>query len=393
MLEVDMAIYFDNSATTKVDKRVVEAMLPYFEEIFANPSSLHKPGRTAREHLENSRQKVAELLSAESEEIIFTASGSESDNMALFGIARALKHKGNHIITSNIEHKAISEACEELEKEGFEITYLPVNKTGHIEIDTFKNAITDRTILASIMLANNEIGTIQPIKELATVAREKDIIFHTDAVQAVGKMKVDVSDLGVHLLSFSGHKIYAPKGIGVLYIDRELKNILKPIIYGGHHEYGLRAGTENVPYIVGIGKACEIIKAELDKDIAHIKQVRDRFEQRIINEIPDTYVNGGEPRICSVSNITFKYIEGEALMVYASEVCCSTGSACSSDSMDASHVLKAININPVDAHGALRFSFGRFNTLEEADRAVEILKENVAKLRAISPLYQQVKNS
>ncbi|MCB4204371.1 cysteine desulfurase [Deferribacterales bacterium Es71-Z0220] len=388
-----MAIYFDNSATTRVDKRVVEAMLPYFEDIYGNPSSLHSLGRTAREHLESAREKVANLISAEPEEIIFTASGSESDNLALFGIARALKDKGNHIITSNIEHKAITEACEELEKEGFEITYLPVNSSGHIEIEDFKKAITDKTILASIMLANNEIGTIQPIKELATYAREKNIIFHSDAVQAVGKMKVDVSELGVHLLSFSGHKIYAPKGIGVLYVDRELKDILKPIIYGGHHEFGLRAGTENVPYIVGIGEACEIISNELDKDIAHIKTLRDRFEQRVVTEIPHCYVNGGEPRICSVSNITFKYIEGEALMVYAGEICCSTGSACSSDSMDASHVLKAININPVDAHGALRFSLGRFNTLEEVDKAVEILKENVAKLRAISPLYQQIQNS
>ncbi|MBC7197074.1 MAG: cysteine desulfurase, partial [Deferribacterales bacterium] len=289
-----MAIYFDNSATTRVDKRVVEAMLPYFEDIYGNPSSLHSLGRTAREHLESAREKVANLISAEPEEIIFTASGSESDNLALFGIARALKDKGNHIITSNIEHKAITEACEELEKEGFEITYLPVNSSGHIEIEDFKKAVTDKTILASIMLANNEIGTIQPIKELATYAREKNIIFHTDAVQAVGKMKVDVSELGVHLLSFSGHKIYAPKGIGVLYVDRELKDILKPIIYGGHHEFGLRAGTENVPYIVGIGEACEIISNELDKDIAHIKTLRDRFEQRVVTEIPHCYVNGGE---------------------------------------------------------------------------------------------------
>lgn len=388
-----MAIYFDNSATTKVDGRVVEAMLPFFEEIYGNPSSLHSLGRTAREHVEKAREKVANLISAEPEEIIFTASGSESDNLALFGIARALKHKGNHIITSNIEHKAVSEACAELEKEGFEITYLPVNSSGHIEIEDFKRAITDKTILASIMLANNEIGTIQPIKQLATYAREKGVIFHTDAVQGVGKMKVDVSDLGVHLLSFSGHKIYAPKGIGVLYVDRELKEIIKPIIYGGHHEFGLRAGTENVPYIVGIGKACEIILSELDKDINHIKTLRDRFEQRVTTEIPHCYVNGKEPRICSISNISFKFIEAEALMVYAGEICCSTGSACSSDSMDTSHVLKAINIDPVDAHGTLRFSFGRFNTLEEVDKAVEILKENVAKLRAISPLYQQIQNS
>lgn len=388
-----MTIYFDNSATTKVDTRVKEAMLPYFEEIYGNPSSLHNLGRIARENLENAREAVADLISAEADEIIFTGSGSESDNLAIFGIAEGLKNKGNHIITSNIEHKAVLEACGELERRGFEVTYLPVNKDGHVEIEAFEKAITDKTILATLMLANNEIGTIQPIKELAFIAREKGVIFHTDAVQAVGKMKINVSELGVHLLTFSGHKIYAPKGIGVLYIDRELKHLLHPIIFGGHHEFGLRAGTENVPYIIGIAKACEIIKKELESDIEKVKEIRNSFEDKILKEIPDCYINGKEPRVCSISNITFKYIEGEALMVYASEICCSTGSACSSDSLDASHVLKAIKINPVDAHGALRFSFGRFNSLDEVEKAVEILKYNVNKLREISPLYQQIKNS
>lgn len=388
-----MAIYFDNSATTKVDPRVKEAMIPYFEEIYGNPSSLHTLGRTAKEHLENAREVVADFISADPEEIIFTGSGSESDNLAIFGIAEGLKDKGDHIITTEIEHKAVLEACGELEKRGFNVTYLPVNKNGHVEIEEFKKAITDKTILATIMLANNEIGTIQSVKEMALIAREKGIIFHTDAVQAVGKMKVDISELGVHLLTFSGHKIYAPKGVGVLYVDRELKYLLHPIIFGGHHEFGLRAGTENVPYIVGIAKACEIIKNELENDIKKVKEIRDRFENKILKEIPECYINGKEPRVCSISNVTFKYIEGEALMVYASEVCCSTGSACSSDSLDASHVLKAIKVNPVDAHGALRFSFGRFNTLDEVDRAVEIIKYNVNKLREISPLYQQIKNS
>lgn len=384
-----MTIYFDNSATTKVDPRVKKSMEPYFEDIYGNPSSLHQIGRLAREHLEKARQKVASSISADADEIIFTGSGSESDNLAIFGVANALKHKGNHIITSKIEHKAVLESCEKLSHEGFEVTYLPVGKGGHVDVENFKNAITDRTILASIMLANNEIGTIQPVREMAHIAREKGFIFHTDAVQSMGKMKVDVSELGVHLLSFAGHKIYAPKGIGVLYAESETRNILKQIIYGGHHEFGLRPGTENVPYIVGIATACEIIHDDLKKDYESIKAVRDRFESRMLNEIPDVYINGSEPRICSVSNITFKYIEGEALMVYADEICCSTGSACSSDSIDSSHVLKAVGIDPVDAHGSLRFSFGRFNTLEEADRAVDILKETVKKLREISPLYQQ----
>lgn len=386
-----MAIYLDNSATTKVDSRVKKVMEPYFEEIYGNPSSLHQIGRTAREHMEKAREVVAKSISADPEEIIFTGSGSESDNLAIFGIAYSLNHKGNHIITSKIEHKAVLEACEKLSKEGFEVTYLPVDKGGHVNVEDFQNAITNKTILASIMLANNEIGTIQPVKEMAHIAREKGIIFHTDAVQSMGKMKVDVSELGVHLLSFAGHKIYAPKGIGVLYAESEIRNILKPIIYGGHHEFGIRPGTENVPYIVGVAKACEIIHNELDHDYKHIKSIRDRFESRMLSEIPDIYVNGTEPKICSVSNITFKYIEGEALMVYADEICCSTGSACSSDSLDSSHVLKAINIDPVDAHGSLRFSFGRFNTIEEVDKAVDILKKTVNKLREISPLYQQTK--
>ena len=383
-----MAIYFDNSATTRVDPVVRDAMIPFFSDKYGNPSSIHCVGRAVREDVVRARELVAELIKATPDEIVFTGSGSESDSLAIIQTAKAFKNKGRHIITTSIEHKAVLETCKALEEEGFEVTFLPVDKKGVIDIDAFKNSLRDDTILVSIMLANNEIGTIQPVKEIAEIASARGIIVHTDAVQAVGKMNIDVNELGVHLLTFSGHKIYAPKGIGVLYVDIELRKKLKPLIRGGQQEGGLRAGTENVPYIVGLGKACEILLGKLDSEIRHIKSIRDRFEKRVIEEIPDTYVNGDtHKRVPSISDITFKYVEGEALMVYAQEICCSAGSACTSASVHPSHVLTAINIDPVDCHGALRFSIGRFNTLEEADRAVDILKNAVEKLRKMSPLY------
>lgn len=383
-----MAIYFDNSATTRVDPVVRDAMIPFFSDRYGNPSSIHSVGRDVREDVTNARQLVADLIKATPDEIIYTGSGSESDNLAIIQTARAFKDKGRHIITSSIEHKAVLETCKFLESEGFEVTYLPVDNKGVVDMDAFKSALRDDTILVSIMLANNEIGTVQPVKEIAEIASKKGVIVHTDAVQAVGKMHIDVNDLGVHMLTFSGHKIYAPKGIGILYVDIELREKLKPLIHGGQQEGGLRAGTENVPYIIGLGKACEILLNTLDKEIRHIKSVRDRFEKRVLEEIPHTYINGHPTkRVPSISDVTFKFIEGEALMVYAQEICCSAGSACTSSSVNPSHVLTAINIDPVDCHGALRFSFGRFNTIEEADRAVDILKVAVEKLRMMSPLY------
>ncbi|MBQ3032790.1 MAG: cysteine desulfurase [Deferribacterales bacterium] len=383
-----MAIYFDNSATTRVDPVVRDAMIPFFSDRYGNPSSIHSVGRDVREDVTNARQLVADLIKATPDEIIYTGSGSESDNLAIIQTARAFKDKGRHIITSSIEHKAVLETCKFLESEGFEVTYLPVDNKGVVDMDAFKSALRDDTILVSIMLANNEIGTVQPVKEIAEIASKKGVIVHTDAVQAVGKMHIDVNDLGVHMLTFSGHKIYAPKGIGILYVDIELREKLKPLIHGGQQEGGLRAGTENVPYIIGLGKACEILLNTLDKEIRHIKSVRDRFEKRVLEEIPHTYINGHPTkRVPSISDVTFKFIEGEALMVYAQEICCSAGSACTSSSVNPSHVLTAINIDLVDCHGALRFSFGRFNTIEEADRAVDILKVAVEKLRMMSPLY------
>lgn len=386
-----MAIYFDNSATTRVDPKVVEVMVPFFSELYGNVSSIHSIGRQVRPYEEQARKSVAKLINADPEEIVFTASGSESDNLAIIATARAYKHKGKHIITSAIEHKAVLETFKFLEhEEGFEVTYLPVDKYGVIDMEYFKKSLRDDTTLVSVMLANNEIGTIEPIKEIASIASKKGIIVHTDAVQAVGKMNIDVNDLGVHMLTFSGHKIYAPKGIGVLYIDIELREKIHPIIHGGQQEGGLRAGTENIPYIVGLGKACDILLEKQDTEILHIKKLRDTFEKKVLETIPDTYVNGHiELRVPSISDIVFRYIEGEALMVYAREVCCSAGSACTSASTNPSHVLSAIKVDDVDIHGALRFSFGRFNTMEEVDKAVEILKESVEKLRKMSPLYNK----
>jgi cysteine desulfurase len=382
-----MAIYLDYSATTPVDKRVFEAMIPFFTEKFANPSSIHILGREVREDVEEARAIVAKSINCEPDEVVFTASGTAADNLAVKGIADALGHKGRHIITTAIEHKAILETCKRLEKQGFDVTYLPVSKDGVISVEDFKNALRDDTILVSVMLVNNEVGTVQPVKEIAAIAREKGIVVHTDAVQAMGKMPVDVSELGVQLLSFSGHKINAPKGIGVLYIDENLKDLIVPIVCGGSQEFGIRAGTENVANIVGIAKACEILMEEGEEEVKRVRRLRDLFEKQVLERVSETYVNGGgAERVCSISNIAFRYIEGEALMVYAYEVCCSTGSACTSDSVDASHVLYAMNADPVDMHGSLRFSFGRFTTEEEVNKAVEMVCSSANKLRAMSPL-------
>ncbi|MDE7169065.1 MAG: cysteine desulfurase, partial [Mucispirillum sp.] len=383
-----MAIYFDNSATTRVDEAVVREMLPFFSEKYGNPSSIHVIGRQVRADEEKARKLAAGIINASPEEIVFTASGSESDNLAIISTARTFKHKGKHLITSSIEHKAVLETFKFLETEGFEVTYLPVDDKGIVDMDFYKQSLRDDTILVSVMLANNETGSIQPVKEIAALACEKGVYVHTDAVQALGKIHIDVNDLGVHMLTFSGHKIYAPKGIGVLYVDIELREKLHPIIHGGQQEGGLRAGTENMPYIAGIGKACEILKENMDSEILHIKRVRDAFEKKILAAIPDVYINGHkEKRVPSISNIAFKYIEGEALMVYAKEICCAAGSACTSSSSNPSHVLTAMHVDDVDIHGSLRFSFGRFNTIDEADRAADILKECVEKLRKMSPLY------
>ncbi|MDR2884272.1 MAG: cysteine desulfurase [Deferribacteraceae bacterium] len=383
-------IYFDNSATTRVDPRVAEAIAPFFTEKYGNPSSIHRIGLVAHAELERCRESVANLINCAPREIIFMASGSEADNFALIQTARLLKSKGKHIITTSVEHKAILSTCEFLEGEGYSFTYLPVNSKGNVSVKSVKAAIRPDTILISVMFANNEVGTIMPIKEIAKLAKDNGILMHTDAVQAVGKIKIDVDELGVDMLTLSGHKIYAPKGIGVLFVKEELKSQLSPLIHGGGQESGFRAGTENMPYIAGLAKAAELIMADFDGEVAHIKGLRDRFEQKILENIPETYVNGNiDNRVCSISDITFKYIEAEAVIGYVPAVCCSLGSACTSGQDAASHVLTAMKVDPIDIRGTIRFSFGRFNTTEEVDRAVELLKVGVEKLRQMSPIYNK----
>lgn len=379
-------IYMDHSATTPVDPLVVEATLPYFNEKFGNASSLHSFGREAKKALEESRQKVANLVGAKKEEIIFTGSGTESDNLAIKGIAYKNRKKGNHIITSAIEHHAVLYPCKYLETQGFDVTYLPVNNHGLVEVGDVENAITDKTILISIMHANNEIGTIQPIKEIGEVAQRHDIYFHTDAVQSVGKIPVNVEDLGVDLLSLSGHKIQGPKGVGALFIRKGTP--IEPLLHGGGHERNLRSSTENIAGIVGLARAAELAGERLEGDIKHLTQLRDSLIKGIL-DIEEAYLNGHPTkRLPNNVNVRFSYIEGESLVLTLDMkgVAASTGSACSSASLEPSHVLLAIGLKPEEAHGSLRLSLGRENTKEEVDYVLEVLPEIVSNLRRISPL-------
>lgn len=386
-------VYFDNSATTKVDENVLKEMLPFFGNSYGNPSSIYKLGRENKKVIEDSREKVAKVLNAKSEEIYFTAGGSESDNTVIKGIAYANKSKGNHIITSKIEHPAVTESCKALEKEGFEVTYVDVDENGILDLEKFKAAITDKTILVTIMFANNEIGTIQPIKEIGEITRAKNIYFHTDAVQAVGSLKIDVEELGIDALSLSAHKFYGPKGIGALYIKKGVK--FQKYIDGGHQEKNKRAGTENVPAIVGLGKAIDMAYEDLEEHNKKIKDLRDYYLSEVQNKIPYIRINGDiERRLPGNSNISFRYIEGEGLLLNLDikGICASSGSACTSGSLDPSHVLLAIGLPHEIAHGSLRISIGKYNTKEEVDYLVESLVEIVQKLRDMSPLYEGVKN-
>jgi len=378
-------VYLDYSATTPVKEEVLQEMLPYFTENFGNPSSLYTIGLEAKQALEMSRERVAKLINCEPREIYFTAGGSESDNWTLFGIADALKNKGKHIITSKIEHHAILNTCRHLEKEGFDVTYLPVDKDGFVHVEDLKDAIRDDTILVSVMLVNNEIGTIEPIKELAEEAHKHGILFHTDAVQAVGNIPVDVKELGVDLLSMSSHKIYGPKGEGALFVRKGVR--IPSFIFGGAQESGRRAGTENLAGIVGFGKAAELAAANVEKHAAHCAELRDHLKERILNEIPDVFVNGTlEKRHPGNLNCTFEYIEGESILLLLDTygICVSTGSACSSKSLEPSHVLKAIGVNDEMVHGTIRFTIGDFTTMDDIDYTVDCLKKVVARLREIS---------
>ena len=382
-----MRVYLDHAATTPVDEKVLEEMLPYFTKKYGNASSLHSFGREARDAIERSRERVAELIGAESEEIIFTAGGTESDNIAIKGIA--FREGKGHIITSQIEHPAVMATCQHLEKKGFDVTYLPVDKYGMVSPEDVENAIRDDTILITIMHANNEIGTVEPIEEIAKIARENEIVFHTDAVQSVGKIPVNVKRIGMDMLSISAHKIYGPKGVGALYIKKGTK--IEAIIHGGGHEKGLRPSTENVPGIVGLGKACELAEKRMEEDMKRMQRLRDRLIKGVL-EIEESYLNGHpEKRLPNNAHFRFAAVEGESLILSLDDkgIAGSTGSACSSKKLKPSHVLMAIGLNEVQAHGSLRLTLGRENTEEEIDYVIEVLPPILEKLRAMSPLWKR----
>ena len=381
-------IYMDNAATTRVTEPVAQAMMPYLTEVFGNPSSVHAFGRDARRALDAARAQVAKALNAKPNEIYFTGCGTESDNWAIRGTAYARKDKGNHIITSAIEHHAVLHTCEQLEKEGFRVTYLPVDEEGLIRIEDLKAAITDETILITIMTANNEIGTIQPIAEIGAVAKEKGIRFHTDAVQAIGSVKLDVKEMNIDMLSLSGHKFHAPKGVGVLYIRNGVR--LERLIQGGAQERTQRAGTENLASIVALGKAIELATENIDAHNAQLTAMRDRLIDGILETIPETRLNGHRTqRLPGNVNVSVRYIEGEALLLSLDlkGIAASSGSACTSGSLDPSHVLLAIGLPHEIAHGSLRLSLSEENTMEEVEYVIQTLKEIVDRLRAMSPLY------
>jgi cysteine desulfurase len=383
-------VYMDNSATTFAKPEVVEAMLPYFTEMFGNPSSMYRMSDLTRKAIATAREQVAKAINADPKEIFFTAGGSEGDNWALKGIAYANKNKGNHIITSEIEHHAILHSAKFLEKEGFEVTYLPVDEEGFVKPEDVKAAITDKTILVSIMFANNEIGTIMPVKEIAAVCKEKGVYFHTDAVQAVAHVPVDVKDLGVDMLSMAGHKFYGPKGVGAMYIRKGVK--IENLIHGGAQEKGKRASTENTTGIVGIGKAIEIAVAELPEESVRLAKLRDKLIKGLMEKIPYAKLNGpkdGSKRNPNNVNMSFIGVEGETLLMDLDDkgICASTGSACASGSLDPSHVLLAIGCKHEVAHGSLRLTLGAGNTEEDVDYALEVIPEIVKRRREMSPLW------
>ena len=380
-------IYMDHSATTPVAPEVLAAMLPYFSDKFGNASSLHGFGREAKEALEESRQKLARLLNADPEEIVFTSGGTESDNIALRGIAYKNRNSGRHIITSQIEHPAILETCRSLEQEGFSVTYLPVNREGLVDLSELERAIRPDTILISIMHANNEIGTIQPLEEIGSLAAERDIYLHTDAVQTVGKIPVDVEAMGADLLSLSAHKLYGPKGVGALYIRRGTK--IQSLATGGGHEMGLRSGTENVPGIVGLARAADLAREEMAAEGQRLTELRDRLAALVLQRVKEAWINGSmEKRLPGSLNFGFSYVEGESLLLYLDSkgVAVSTGSACSSHKLEPSHVLLALGLKPEECHGSLRITMGRSNSQEDVDYVAECIAEAVERFRGISAL-------
>jgi cysteine desulfurase len=389
---VKTPIYIDNHATTPVDPRVLKAMLPYFTEKFGNAASRnHAFGWEAEAAVDMARQQVAKLIHAASpQEIVFTSGATESDNLAIKGVAESYRDRGNHIITCATEHKAVLDTCKVLEKQGYRVTYLPVDGDGLIDTKRLLRAITDQTILISVMAANNEIGTLQPVKEIGRLAHEKGILFHSDATQAVGKIPVNVEAMGIHLLSLSAHKMYGPKGVGALYVRAANPKVkLTPMIDGGGHERGMRSGTLNVPGIVGLGQACEIARKEMAAEAERLIALRERLKTTIVNQLEEVTINGHPTeRLPGNMNMSFAYVEGESLLMALKEIAVSTGSACTSASLEPSHVLRAIGVQEELAHTAIRFGLGRFNTEEEVDYTVRRIVEEVRRLRELSPLYK-----
>jgi len=387
-------IYMDNHSTTPMDPRVLEAMLPYFVEKFGNAASRnHQFGWEAEEAVENARKQIARLIHCDAKEIVFTSGATESDNLALKGVVEMYKEKGDHIITCTTEHRAILDTCKSLEKRGIKVTYLPVEKDGRVNPDEVRKAITDKTILISIMLANNEIGTIHPIAEIGKIAKEKGILLHCDATQGVGKIPVDVEALKVDLMSFTSHKIYGPKGVGALYVRKKGPRVrLVPQIDGGGHERGMRSGTLPVPMIIGFGKACELCEQEMPVESKRIAAMRDRLQAQIMKDLDESYLNGHPTeRLPHNLNISFAYVEGEALLMGVKEIALSSGSACTSATLEPSYVLRALGVGSDLAHSSIRFGLGRFTTDEEVDYTGKRMVEAVKRLREMSPLYEMAK--
>jgi cysteine desulfurase len=393
-MSVKLPIYMDNHATTPMDPRVLEAMLPYFTDKFGNAASRnHSFGWAGEEAVENARQQVASLVGATAKEIIFTSGATESDNLMIKGVAEMYREKGNHIITQAIEHKAVLDTCKNLEKHGFEVTYLPVERDGRVDPEAVRKAIKPTTILICVMYANNEIGVINPIQEIGKIAKELGIVFAVDGVQAAGKVPVDVQKDNIDLLAISAHKMYGPKGVGALYVRRRNPRVqLSAIIDGGGHERGMRSGTLNVPGIVGLGKACELCQQEMAQESERIRGLRDRLRKGLEGKLDEVFINGSmEHRLPNNLNMSFAYVEGESLLMGINDVAVSSGSACTSATLEPSYVLKALGVGEDLAHTSIRFGLGRFTTQEEVDYVIDKMVQVVSKLRELSPLYEMAK--
>jgi cysteine desulfurase len=391
-MTLKLPIYMDNHATTRVDPRVLDAMLPFFTDDFGNAASRnHHFGWVAEEAVDEARERIKNLIGAKSEkEIVFTSGATESDNLAIKGAAHQYKDRGNHIITAKTEHKAVLDTCKRLEREGFVVTYLDVDTQGRVTPDDVRRALTDKTILVSLMLANNEIGTVHPIAEIGKVTREKGVLLHCDAVQGIGRMKFDVDEMNVDLVSISAHKMYGPKGVGALYVRRTKPRVrITPEVDGGGHEAGMRSGTLNVPGIVGFGKAAAICATEWEKDAAHAYRLRERLRGKLFAALDEVFLNGADDpmRLPGNLNVSFAFVEGEAMMMGIKDVAVSSGSACTSASLEPSYVLRALGVDSELAHSSIRFGLGRFNTDEEVDYVADIVIREVRRLRELSPLY------